>query len=121
MKCLLLALSVMLAAMAGCTGDDTTTPNVDAAASIDGTGGGIDAPAGTIDAPGGTPDAATACILPTQSITCTDNTPCTNACAGAFCYNFNQVGMRCTNTCTSAAQCPAGWVCNGMGRCRPPN
>ena len=112
MKALLFALAALVATTVACTGDDTSTPPIDAASGSDGTAD-TDA-SGTIDAP-------MACVLPTTSIACTDNTPCTAACAGAYCYNFMQVGMRCTNNCAGPADCPAGWSCNGMGRCRPPN
>ena len=111
MKALLFALAALVTT-AACTGDDTSTPPIDAAAGLDGDDG-TDAPSGTIDAP-------MACVLPTTPITCTDNTPSAAACAAAYCYNFMQVGMRCTNSCAGPADCPAGWSCNGMGRCRPP-
>ncbi len=112
MKALLFALAALVTT-AACTGDDTSTPPIDAPAGLDGDNGTIDAPPGAIDAP-------MACVLPTAPITCTDNTPCAAACAGAYCYNFMQVGMRCTTSCAGPADCPSGWSCNGMGRCRPP-
>jgi hypothetical protein len=110
---------VMVACAAACSGDD------------DGDGGdgdgtpAIDAPASSIDAPDTPIDAAMACVLPTQTITCTvgNDAPCTAACAGAYCYAFGQVGSVCTQACTAGmtGQCPTGWSCNNMGRCRPPN
>ncbi|MEZ4401022.1 MAG: hypothetical protein R3B06_13435 [Kofleriaceae bacterium] len=116
MKRVALALTLCLAAIA-CTGDDTTTPPIDAAADVDATAG-IDAATdggSAIDAPG-------ACVLPTASITCTDNTACTAVCGNAVCHNFMQVGMRCTSPCTPGGnECPSGWSCNNMGLCRPPN
>jgi hypothetical protein len=68
------------------------------------------------------PDAAPTCVLPSAVITCTvgDDTPCTGTCGNAYCYTFNQVGTLCTQPCTVAGDCPAGWSCNNMGRCRPP-
>lgn len=112
MKRLLFALAVVLAPTVACTGDDTSPTPVDAA----GADGTTDTDAGTgVDAPG-------ACVLPTTSIACTDDTPCQAACATSVCYNFMQVGMRCTMACTPTGnECPAGWQCNNMGRCRPPN
>lgn len=110
MQRLLLAFT-FAASLVACTADDDDQVPIDAPISDDG-GGDTD---GTPS-----PDAATACILPTAPITCTDSSMCTSQCAAAYCYNFNQVGMRCTNACTSGADCPSGWSCNGMGRCRPP-
>ena len=84
----------------------------------DGGGGDVDAGTGA--------DAANACLLPSQSISCTlgDNTPCESACGGSYCHEFGQLGgNRCTQNCTvgSTDQCPSGWSCNNMGRCRPPS
>ncbi len=111
MKALLLAAATLAATSLGCTGGDDTTTPIDAPM-LDGTGG----------PDGGGPDAPAACVLPSTSITCTDNTPCTSVCGNAYCYNFMQVGMRCTQPCTpgSTTECPSGWSCNNMGRCRPP-
>ena len=86
---------------------------------VTGCGGGDDDgdSTGGIDAP------VNSCVLPTATITCTvgDNAPCTAECGDAYCYNFMQLpNPVCTSNCTSAAQCPSGWECNGMGRCRPP-
>lgn len=92
-----LAVAFALAAVA-CTGDDGPTPAIDAS-----TG----------------PDAA-ACILPAATVACTDDTPCQAMCGQAYCYLFNQVGQVCTQACTVATDCPTGWTCNNMGRCRPP-
>jgi hypothetical protein len=77
-------------------------------------GSSIDAGTG-IDAP--------ACTLPAAIITCTvgDDAPCTAHCPQAYCHLFNQVGSVCTNACADAGDCPAGWSCNTMGRCRPPD
>ena len=69
-------------------------------------------------------DAAGACILQPATIGCTigNDAPCTAMCANAYCYTFSQVGTVCTQPCTpgSTDQCPTGWSCNNMGRCRPP-
>lgn len=94
------------AALAACGGSDD-----------DGTGDPIDAAAGV--------DAANACVLPSATTTCTvgDDTPCTALCAAAYCYSFGQLPSPvCTQACTvgSTDQCPTGWTCNNMGRCRPP-
>lgn len=77
------------------------------------------------DDDGDTPpvDGANACVLPAAVTTCTvgDDTPCTALCAEAYCHNYMQLpNPVCTTSCTTAAQCPSGWECNGMGRCRPP-
>ena len=67
-------------------------------------------------------DAGPTCKLPSTIINCTagDDTPCTAMCANAYCYNFSQVGVLCTQACSTADECPSGWSCNMMGRCRPP-
>lgn len=85
---------------------------------------GDDGDSVAIDAPGGT-DAA-ACTVPATTTSCTigDDSPCTALCAGAYCHNFTQLATPvCTNNCTvgSNAECPTGWTCNNMGRCRPPD
>ena len=74
------------------------------------------------DAATGT-DAAGACNLPSTVITCTvgNDAPCTAVCGTAYCYNFQQFGVVCTKACTAIGDCPTGWSCNMMGRCRPPN
>jgi hypothetical protein len=80
-------------------------------------GGGDDGDNPPVDAP------INACVLPAAVTTCTvgDDSPCAALCEGAYCYNFMQLpNPVCTSNCTSAAQCPSGWECNGMGRCRPP-
>ena len=113
---LALAVAAATGTLAACGGDDGA-PAIDAPTS-DGTPA-IDGPTsdGTpaIDAPG-------ACHLPTATIGCTagNNAPCTAVCGNAYCYNFNQVGVVCTQPCTIATDCPQGWSCNMMGRCRPP-
>lgn len=102
-----------VAALAACGGDgDDGAPPDDAPAADGGgdDGGGID---------------AAACVLPATPITCTagDNGPCTAVCGNAYCHLFNQVGTLCTQPCTPGgdpAECPTGWTCNNMGRCRPP-
>lgn len=79
---------------------------------------------GTTDAAidSGGPDAA-ACVLPSTLITCTegDDSPCTAMCAQAYCHLFSRVGTICTQPCAVAGDCPQGWSCNMMGRCRPPD
>jgi hypothetical protein len=93
-------------ALAACGADDDgNTPDVDAAA------GGTDAP--------------NACIISSTTTSCTigNDAPCTASCANAYCYNFSQLPTPvCTQSCTigSTDQCPSGWTCNNMGRCRPP-
>lgn len=78
--------------------------------------------AGCGDDGGSTVDAAPACTLPSAIVTCTagDSAPCTALCANAYCFTFNRVGTVCTEACAVATDCPAGWTCNNMGRCRPP-
>ena len=51
---------------------------------------------------------AAVCPLPATPITCTagDDTPCTAVCESSYCHNIDD--------------CPGGWSCNNMGRCRPP-
>ncbi len=102
-----LLLIVMSLAVA-CSGEEPP-PGVDASTGGDGGGDG---------------DALTACTLQPTVVTCTigDNTPCTALCGDAYCYTFGQVGTVCTEPCTpmSTDECPTGWRCNDMGRCRPP-
>lgn len=103
-----LAITAALAlTLAACGDDGDPDPGIDAAPDVDASN---------------EPDAA-ACILPTDLITCTvgDDAPCTAECAGAYCHNFMQLGVVCTNDCATVDDCPAGWSCNNMGRCRPPN
>ena len=82
--------------------------------------GGGDAP----DAAESQFDAAPACILPTEVITCTgegDDAPCQAECAEAYCRDFgNLPDPVCTENCGTIDDCPDGWDCNDMGRCRPP-
>lgn len=104
----LLTLTLTLGTLAGCGGDDDDSGSADAATTTD---GGI--------------DGAGACLLPSTTITCTvgDNSPCTAMCASAYCYTFGQLPSPvCTQPCTvgSTTECPSGWTCNNMGRCRPP-
>ena len=87
--------------------------------------GGDDDGAAPVDAQDGTIDAANACVLTTTTTACTvgNDAPCQALCATAYCYNFMQLPSPvCTMTCTvgSTGQCPSGWSCNNMGRCRPP-
>ena len=93
---------VCLLALAACGGgDDTAAPDADP----------------------GAPDAAPACVLESTTVSCTvgDDSPCTAVCGDAFCYNFMQLATPvCTSTCASIDDCPSGWTCNNMGRCRPP-
>lgn len=89
--------------VAACGGGDDDGDTVDAA-------GGIDAPA---------------CSIAAETVSCTvgDDSPCTAVCGAAYCYNFTQLPTPvCTQDCTpgSVDQCPTGWTCNNMGRCRPP-
>ncbi len=69
-------------------------------------------------------DAAPACILPSEVITCAgegDDGPCTAVCAEAYCRDFGQLpDPVCTQNCSTIDDCPDGWDCNDMGRCRPP-
>lgn len=121
MKRTLLACLVALgvAACDGGAGDDIQP--TDAPETTD-DGGTIDGP--IQDGDGGPLDGGGACVLPSQTITCTvgNNAPCTAMCANAYCFNFNQVGSLCTSPCTpgGSGECPTGWTCNNMGRCRPP-
>ena len=96
----LLAAVLALAAGTACGGDDGVPP--------------IDGPAAV--------DAASVCNLPAAVITCTagDNSPCTAVCDTSYCHLFNQVGTICTKACAVVEDCPSGWSCNTMGRCRPP-
>ncbi|HVV82925.1 MAG TPA: hypothetical protein VHE35_07580 [Kofleriaceae bacterium] len=109
-----LALTALaLSTTAAMCGDDDGAPAPDAPVSLDGSpGDGTPA----IDAPMGT------CNLPSQIIHCTvgDNGPCTAVCPTAYCYNFQMVGVLCTKPCSGGGDCPSGWSCNMMGRCRPP-
>ena len=90
-------------------------------------GGGGAAAATTTQGPAAGADAAM-CELPTTPITCTtgDDSPCTATCGVAYCYTFGGGGgggagsTICTRGCNTAEQCPTGWTCNGMGRCRNP-
>jgi hypothetical protein len=79
--------------------------------------GGDDAPAG--------PDAAAGvCNLPPEPIACTegDDSPCTAVCDVSYCHLFGTLGQNvCTRACTDVGDCPTGWSCNMMGRCRPPD
>ena len=100
-----------IAAFTACSSDDGDDDQpIDASTQIDG--------ANQIDAPA-------ACTLASTVVNCTvgNDAPCTSVCAAAYCYNFNQVGMLCTQNCTAGSidECPTGWSCNNMGRCRPPN
>ena len=102
----LVPVAVLVAALAlvaaGCGGDDEG-----------GAGGVPDAGAGA--------DAAAACILPADAVTCTDDAPCADFCAGAYCREFGMLGQSvCTQNCSTIDDCPDGWSCNMMVRCRPP-
>lgn len=94
------------------------------AAALGACGGSDDDGGDPVDAASGT-DAANACTVPAQTTSCTigNDAPCTALCATAYCYNFNQLPTPvCTTSCAigSTDQCPSGWSCNNMGRCRPP-
>ena len=68
------------------------------------------------------------CELPAEAIACTegDDTPCTAVCAASYCWAFGACGGTgsgatiCTTNCNTVADCPEGWSCNMMGRCRYP-
>lgn len=67
-----------------------------------------------------TPDAG-ACYLDSEPVDCTDDAPCLELCATSYCREYAQIGRSvCTNNCATAEDCPDGWRCNKMGRCRPP-
>jgi hypothetical protein len=88
-------------------------------------GGGDDDGSGDVDAAGGGTDAPAACVIPATTTSCTVGTdaPCQALCGTAYCYNFSQLATPvCTQSCTAGStdQCPSGWTCNNMGRCRPP-
>jgi hypothetical protein len=99
----LLLLAFLGSAAVACGGDDGDPVPIDAAGAVDG---------------------PPACVLESAIVTCTigDDSPCTAVCGNAYCYTFNQVGTLCTQPCTPGnnAECPSGWTCNNMGRCRPP-
>ena len=68
-------------------------------------------------------DGAAACVLDPAPVECTvgDDSPCTAVCAEAYCYMYNQLpSAYCVTACTGVEDCPDGWTCNNMGRCRPP-
>lgn len=50
--------------------------------------------------------------------------PCTQSsdCQSMDCFDFNSKGMRCTQPCTTAADCPnpPNLGCSGMGQCKVP-
>jgi hypothetical protein len=77
---------------------------------------------------GGEQADAAICDLPAATIACTvgDDTPCTAVCAVSYCYTFGAGGgggigsTVCTRSCDTLADCPDGWSCNMMGRCKPP-
>ncbi len=99
-----IALFAVGSTVPGCGSDDDGSTDVDAAS-------GIDAPM--------------ACVLAAAPLACTigNDAPCTAMCGGAYCYTFGQLpNPVCTQPCTigSTDQCPSGWSCNNMGRCRPP-
>lgn len=93
-------------------GPEIDAPAVDAAA--------IDAPAAIdariIDAP------AAVCNLPSATISCTvgNNAPCRAVCSDAYCYDYSVLPPVCIRNCTTVNDCPSGWACNQMHRCRPP-
>ena len=71
------------------------------------------------DTPPVSTDAGTSTVTSTLGFLepCTENAQCTtNLC---YRYNMANVGMRCSKTCSSAADCPAPSTgCNGMGVCK---
>ena len=95
----LLFVLLTLAALAAC-GDD----------------GGGDADAGdAID--------AAVCVLDPEPVDCTegDDGPCQALCATAYCHYYGMIERSvCTSNCFDPGDCPGGWDCNDMGRCRPP-
>lgn len=105
---LLIASAILTLGLLSCGGDD------------DDGGDGGDGP----DATASTIDAAAACILSSEVITCTgegDDAACQAVCADAYCRDFgNLPDPVCTQNCDSVDDCPGGWECNDMGRCRPP-
>ena len=70
-------------------------------------------------------DAAPACTLPTEVVVCGgegDDGACQAVCAEAYCRDFgNLPDPVCTQNCGTPDDCPDGWDCNDMGRCRPPD
>lgn len=112
MRILLSAILTLGLALAACGGGDD-----------DGDGGDGDG-SGTADAAPSGIDAAPACVLPTDVVTCTgegDDAPCQAICADAYCRDFgNLPDPICTQNCGGPDDCPDGWDCNDMGRCRPP-
>lgn len=87
--------------------------------------GGGDDDSTQIDAASGGTDAPAACTIPATTTSCTvgNDAPCQAQCGTAYCYNFSQLPTPvCTQSCTAGStdQCPSGWTCNNMGRCRPP-
>jgi hypothetical protein len=95
------SLSTLLAGyLAACGGDDDSS--------------GADATPGV--------DGAT-CHLESTPVECTegDDTPCQALCASSYCHYYDMIDLAaCTNNCSTGLQCPDGWECNNMGRCRPP-
>src|SRR5262245_33470652 len=118
----ILRLASLIFVLAGCGDDDGGSADAPATADASGAGDarGADSASG-VDA-GPTIDSAPACILPTDTISGTvgDNSPCTAECAGAYCYQFGGNPPICTNACSGGGDCPSGWTCNSMGRCRNP-
>lgn len=92
-----------------------------AALAVAGCSGGDDDGSADDDSAG--PDAAAACVLDPTPVECTvgDDAPCTAVCGDAYCYMYGQLPAAvCVTACSGVEDCPDGWTCNNMGRCRPP-
>lgn len=115
------ALSLLVTIPTGCGGEEAEAPTA-----LDAGGMPRDASAPTGDAGAGPPDAvAFACVVsaldPPVPCVVGEDAPCRASCSDAYCYAYTALpDPVCTRGCSSPADCPAGWRCNAMGRCRPP-